>query len=68
MVENRSQNRISGGAMGREYIRYVLFVMSDSDIASAKTLRYRIGGDIAMGDSNAKWSDANEYKPLDGWG
>jgi len=49
-------------------MRYVLFVMSDSNIASAKTLRYRIGGDIAMGDSNAKWGDVNEYKQLDGRG
>jgi len=31
-------------------MRYVLFAMSDSDIASAKTLRYRIGGDIANGN------------------
>jgi len=44
---------------------YVLFAMSDSDIALAKILQYRIGGDIAMGDSNAKWGDANEYKSLD---
>ena len=42
--------------------------MSDNNIESAKTLRYRIGGDIAMGGSNVKWGDANGYKPLDGWG
>lgn len=46
-------------------MRYVLFAMSDSNIASVKTLRDRIGGDIAMGDRNAKRGDANEYKPLD---